>query len=141
MNTLFLFQEEQSTFEALSPALREGWEVETETATYEDSAEKQIMRLSILRLHDPTLKELRQKAQNANSAEEIATLLQDFDLKDVDEDDLAELFFAMGPTVLSQLISSLLASAKTDDDVEGITALTTIRHSVLHALIPSSSHA
>ena len=141
MNPLFLLREEQAAFEALSSDLREGWEVEMETATYEDSVEKQIMRLSILRLHDPTLKELRDKAQSAGSVEEVATLLQDFDLKDVDEDDLAELFFAMGPTILSQLIASLLASAKTDDDIEGITALTTIRHSVLHALAPSSSHA
>ena len=68
----------------------------------------------------------------------IAALLADFDLKDVDEDDVAELFFALGPAAVTQLIAALFVTATTDADIEGITALTVIRHSVLAALQPVS---
>lgn len=134
MRTLHLTAQEQTLFHAFPDALRDGWEMEAETLSYEDSLQRRMIRLSLLRLHDPKLLALRDQAQKADSVETIAALLVDFDLKEVDEDDLAELFFALGPVAITQLMAALFATAQTDADIEGITALSVIRHSVLAAL-------
>jgi hypothetical protein len=131
MKTLFLTPQEQAVFDALSDDLKEGWETEGETLTYDDTPQKRMIRLSLLRLHDPVLLELRDRAEKAQSPEELANLLHDLDLKDIDDGDLASLFFALGPVVLSQLISHLLGAVTNDKDIEGVTALTVIRHSIL----------
>lgn len=138
MNTLYLTAEEQRLFDALSSDMREGWQTQMEDERYADSADKQMIRLSLVRLHDPRLLKLKKQAEQAGSIEEVATLIQSMNLKDVDEDDLAELFFALGPAALSRLIVDLLAAAKSDSDVEGVTALTIIRHSILTSLHPVS---
>ncbi len=130
--------QEQVLFDTLPDALREGWETEAETLSYEDTPQRRMIRLSLLRLHDPKLLAFREQAKQAQSAEEIAVLMESIDLKDVDEGDLAELFFALGPVTLSLLIAALLRTVKTDTDIEGITALTVIRHSVLASLQPVS---
>lgn len=138
MRTLHLTMQEQVLFDTLPDALREGWETEAETLSYEDTPQRRMIRLSLLRLHDPKLLAFREQAKQAQSAEEIAVLMESIDLKDVDEGDLAELFFALGPVTLSLLIAALLRTVKTDTDIEGITALTVIRHSVLASLQPVS---
>lgn len=138
MNTLYLTVEEQKLFDALSSDMREGWQTQMEEGRYEDSADKQMIRLSLVRLHDPRLLKLRAQAEQAGSIEEVASLIQDMNLEDVDEDDLAELFFALGPAVLSRLILDLLTAANSDGDVEGVTALTVIRHSILTSFHPVS---
>src|SRR3989344_8023312 len=131
MNTLTLTKEEEKAFAELSEAVREGWDVQAETIRYEDAPAKQLMRLSLLRLHDPALLALGEKAGRAGCGDELVALIQGMDVSAVDDSDLAELFFALGPTVLSELIAVQIASAKTDADVEGVQALTVIRHSIL----------
>lgn len=121
-------------FGTLPEDLREGWKVETEALSYADTAQKQLIRLSLLRLHEPKLIDLRKKVQTSSSMEEVIKLLQKSDLQDVNEDDLAELFFALGPITLTGLIDYQLKLCKKDTDVDGIAALTLIRHSILHAL-------
>ena len=134
MNTLYLTSSEQALYDNLSVDVKDGWEVETEELTYDDTYEQQIIRLSLVRLHDPSLIALRDKAAQTHSLEEVAALMRNVDLKMVEEDDLAELCFAIGPSALSQLISLLLAQAQTDKDIEGVTALSVIRHAVLRSL-------
>ena len=136
MNTLTLTKEEEKAFAELPEAVREGWDVQAETIRYEDTPAKQLMRLSLLRLHDPALLALREKAGRAGSGDELVALIQGMDVSAVDDSDLAELFFALGPTVLSELIAVQIASAKTDADVEGVQALTVIRHSILSSFHP-----
>ncbi len=65
------------------------------------------------------------------SIDEAVKTLVDEDLSGVDEDDLAQLFFAMGPAAITELISKHLESLTTDEAVEQLAALTTIRHSIL----------
>ena len=84
MKTLYLLAAERAYFDALPPALREGWIPEEETLTFEDSAQKQLMRLELLRVHDPKLQNLCDRVRKARSQEEATAMLQAEDLKDVD---------------------------------------------------------
>ncbi|MDD4319766.1 MAG: hypothetical protein PHW10_05590 [Candidatus Peribacteraceae bacterium] len=130
---LWLTATEQAAFRALPPAVQDGWQVQPETRTYEDTPEKRNIRLSMVRLHDPKLLALRDKVQEAASGDAAAALLDGMDLEGVADDDLAELFFALGPTLLTRLIEPMVLEAKSDDDLEGVAALVTIRHSMLSA--------
>ena len=139
MMTLTLTPEEKTLFEALPDNMREGWSVETENLTYEDDPQKRMVRLSFVRLHDPALLELREKAQTMERPEDIVTLVQDADLSDVADDDIAELFFAIGPSALSLYVRELLHTAGNDKDLEHISSLTLVRHALLVSLQPVSS--
>lgn len=134
MKTLYLTEREQLVFETLPADVRDGWQVEREDLTYTDTVQKQVLRLSLVRLHDPSLLKLREKALQAGSLDELTSLLQTMDLRLVDEDDLAELCFALGPSMLSQLVSLLLRKVTNDKELEGVTALTVIRHAILRSL-------
>lgn len=134
MDTLFLTGREMKLFDALPSAVKEGWTVERETMTVEETPENIRTRLSLLSLHDPKLRAFQKKAQSMNTPEELASLVSDTDLKDVSDADLAELFFALGPTALSSLIEHELQHATTDDDLDNVDALVTIRHSLLSSL-------
>ncbi len=130
---LYLTADESTVFQSLPDAVRDGWKVEREERTYADSPEKKATRISLMRLHDRKLLDFQKKAQTAQSDRELAAALASMDLKGVAEDDLAELFFALGPTALSMLIAELLAAAKNDSDLEDIASLTAIRESILSA--------
>ena len=138
MNTLYLTPNEQQLFKALSADLREGWTIEAETHGYADSPERRDLRLALVRIHDPKLVAFRDQVQRAQTIEEVAQLVHLEDLKDVDSDDMASLFFALGPDFLSHLISTLLKSAASDTDIEGVTALTVIRHEILQSFLAVS---
>lgn len=131
MASLYLTKEEKKIFDALSEGVRDGWEVEEENGTFDDNAEKMRTRLALLRLHDPKLMSLRDKASGSTDIDRIAELVQEMDLSGISEDDLAELFFALGPSVLSTIIGDLLKSATTDKDIDDLQSLTFIRHELL----------
>ncbi len=109
-----------------------------EKAWVEDKPEHRRMRFYLLRLHDPRLRAFLEQAKTRNSAEALAELVQKTDLAEVNDGDLAELFFALGPTTLSMLIEKMLRDAKTDVDVEGVASLTEIRHSLLSSMNTAS---
>jgi hypothetical protein len=134
VNTLFLTAEEQKVFQALPAKLREGWTVEEEKGQFQDAEEKLSMRMALLRLHDPKLLAVQKRAVGLSSGQ-LAELLAQTDLKGVADDDLAELTFAVGPSILSKLIEGLLLQAKTDAELEDIVALALIRHSLLQSYI------
>ena len=134
MNTLYLTVDEKKLFDALSDGLKEGWEVEAEKQEYTDTKERYKMRLSFLKLSDPTLLDFKEKVQNAKSEEEIKELMEGFDFKGVSQSDLAELFFALGPKDVSILMRLQLAEVKNDKDVEIVAALSNIRHELLKSL-------
>lgn len=138
MKTLHITPTERKVFDSLPADVRNGWDIEEETQTYSDSAEKQIIRLSVIRLHDPSLIHLREKALEATSIEEVVALIHSMDMRLVNEDDLAELCFAIGPEMLTRLITSLLTKVSNDKEMEAVTALALIRHAILNSLQPVS---
>jgi len=134
MNTIYLTGQEKRIFSQLSDVLREGWDIEEEKGQFQDSEEKLSMRMALLRLHDPKLLEMQKRAVGLSS-EKLAELLAKTSLKGVEDDDLAELTFAIGPSILSKLIAGLLLQAKTDAELEDISALALIRHSLLKSYV------
>lgn len=139
MTTLYLTTEEQEKFASLAPSLREGWTVETESLPIEDSAAKRAIRFQLLRVRDARLLQLRDSIANAKDIDAVVTLIRDQNLKDIHEEDLQQIFFALGPVVVTKLIQSMLSEVQTDTDIEGITALTVIRHSLLSARVPNTA--
>lgn len=133
MTVLYLYNNERPLFDALADTLKEGWTVEEEAYHYNDSEEKLVMRLEMLRLHDPSLLALQQKVQQSASLEDVAALIQNQSLEGVQDSDIASLCFALGPDVLSRIIVNMLLTAQTDKELETITALTTVRHEIVAA--------
>lgn len=130
MTVLHLTEAEQKLFDALPADVKEGWTVENESRMFTDSPKRYAMRLSFLRLRDPQLLELKEKLQGAKP-EQIASLLQEVDLKDVQQSDLAELFFALGPAPIYTLIEYTLKNAQSDREVEAVAGLGLIRGALL----------
>jgi hypothetical protein len=130
MTTLLLTATEKPLWDKLPAKLREGWEVVEERGAFRDSPERRTMRLQLVHLRDPKLKIFLEKARAATSVDALATLVLSMDLREVMDADLAELFFALGPALLAKVMSSLLQSARTDSDIEGIAALTVIRNAL-----------
>lgn len=131
---LWFTADEATVFTALPEAVRNGWEVREETLSFADSEEKRAARLSLLRLHDPKLLKFQADAEKIDSPDAMAALFAATDLQGVSEDDLAELFFALGPDLLTRVIRDLLAAVKTDADLDAVASLLLIRHSLLEAL-------
>ncbi len=134
MKTIYLTAQEKNIYDALPDDVREGWEVEDETVSYQDSDAKRATRFALLRLHDPKLLAFRDVASKVKNIEDLNVLNQRSDLSDVQDADLAELFFALGPEVLTHLIGFLFPSISDDEALEDIVALTVIRHSFLTSL-------
>src|SRR3989339_1049927 len=111
MNTLSLTAEEKKIFDGLPAPVREGWEVQEEKGSYQDSQEKLSTRLALLKVHDPKLVDFQKKAAGM-SAEQLSELIAKTDLTGVADADLAQLSFAVGPTILTRLIGGLLLTVK-----------------------------
>ena len=100
----------------------------------DDSPERRRMRLYLLRLHDPHLQAFVEEAKKRDTPEALIQLIYNTNLAGVDDSDLAELFFVLGPNALSALIQKMLLECKTDSDLQDIAALTEIRHSLFASL-------
>ena len=125
---LYLTAEERKLFDSLPEKLREGWIIKEEKGTYQETEQKRMLRLTFLNLHDPQLRAFQDKAKNARTHEEFLKLIEKVDLRKASQEDLAELFFGLGSEGMSVVIQSLLPLAKTDEDLNGISFISTIRN-------------
>ena len=98
-----------------------------------------MVRISLMNLRDPKLIKLQEQVKQAKSHEDILPLVENLSLSDISEPDLLELFFAMGPKLLSANIADLLQSAKKSEDLNVVAALSFVRQSVLTSLLSASS--
>lgn len=132
---LYFTASEQQMFDRLPEQVKEGWSVQKETQTYADTDEKRQMRCEIVRLNDPKLRDFRNKALKAKSVDELHGLMDTIDFTHVHDDDVVSLFFALGPTMLTDFIGTMFSETPADDLLERIAALTMIRHSLFKHLI------
>lgn len=130
MKTLYLYPAERSLLEQKPQDIRAEFSVEEETLDFNDSEERMRTRLLLTRLHDKRLLEVRD-AVLAGAAPEDVT--KDLPVEEIEESDLAELFFALGPTVLSTFIVGVLATAQSDTAYLSLAALSDIRHALLRS--------
>ncbi len=138
MHTLILTPVETSLFAKVDTAMREGWDVQSEELTFDDSPEKFHLRLALIRLHDPALVAFRDRVKTMTKPEEIAAEMQKIAPELLLHDDLAALFFAMGPGMLSMMIELLLQEIENDTDLLRLAALTFVRHEILSSYHPAS---
>ncbi len=131
MATLYLTKQEESILQSLPETLRNGWQVEQEADVPAESDDDRRTRLMLARVRDPHLTSLVDKAKAGTSVEELADAIQEIDLSNASDADLGELFFALGPTPLSQIIAALLQDAQNDEQLADIESLAFIRHSLL----------
>lgn len=128
MKTLYFLPQEQALFDALPDEVKGDFEVKTTEMTYEDTPEKRVARLRLLHFENSGIKDMQAKAINATSEEELQEIATSFDFKQLSQHDLTEIFYAMGPNVMTSLITKQLPEVKTTDDLDGVTALCTFRN-------------
>jgi len=136
-NVLYLTPAERQLFDALASELKEGWETEEEEQSYEDSAERRQVRLDLMELDDGRFEDVILKCGPECSPEDLQKLVSKVDLTGLSERDLWEICFALGPDAMGFLISKLLVDVRDDDHLEGIMALTNLRHELLVSLQPA----
>lgn len=139
MNTLFLKAHETSAFDALSADLREGWSVETETLSFQDTDHRRRIRFELLRVEDPAMKKFLESAAQAESADAFEALVKDTDFEKLSDADFSELMFAIGPDGIGILLEAALKNVKNDEDIAYAAELSQVRHGILESLQNFSS--
>ena len=137
MATLFLTKDERAVYDKLPESIRTGHDVNNETIAFTDSEEKMAIRLRNLKLTDPKILALKDKASSIKTQEDFTKLVGSIDFSTVAQDDLIELYFAMGPDALTGFIAEGLKNVKSAEDFMSLVALTIIRHGLLISLTSS----
>jgi hypothetical protein len=133
--TLHLTKGERALFDKLPDNLREGWEVQDETRVFKDTPEKRRMRLELMRVSSPQLRDFQKKAPEMKTVDELLAAMDGVNLSALDDDDILQLYFAMGPGAVGALIVAHLSEAADDSAVEGVSALSLIRFGLLNSLL------
>lgn len=128
MNTLYLTATEKKLFDALSENLKEGWQIADADISYDETPEKRLIRFRLVRLQDPALKTFQEKAIAAKTEEEISDLLASFDMASLNEVDMTEIMYAMGPDLIGGVIEHYLKHVENDEDIEGIASISVFRN-------------
>lgn len=140
MLTLQLTQAEMKLFQALPETVRNGWKTEEEKLTFEDTPSRRAMRMSVIQLQDPRLLDLRKNiAELQQKPDEAKELIDALDFSGMSDDDMIQLFYAMGPDAVSFIIMQLLTAKTTDDDLKMVASLSMIRHLTLFAFVEAYS--
>ena len=127
MMHLRLRENERSLFEQLPDSLQDGWTIEEEMRWHEDSPHALCTRLSLLRSHVPHIQKLKDQLRSTTSEKDILMTLHAFDLHALSHEELLDLFFVLGPSLLSEWIAESLKEAESDTDLLRIAALTEVR--------------
>jgi len=133
---LYLTTDERTLFDALPAKLKEGWEVKEEKGTYQDDDMKRMLRMTFVRLQDPALKQLQVKLKSVKNEQELVELGKTVDFSSASEEDLAELFFAMGAENMTLVIRMQLAEVRSDSDLDAVSMLSNVRH-VFYNSVPA----
>jgi hypothetical protein len=127
---IYLTSDEQRAARKLLVDHGSGFTVQEETGTFEDSEEAVAVRRSLVKFEDPTLKSLLPLLAKAKTEAEAKKLLEGVNMDELSDADIAEFFFLVGPEFVSLQIGLLLVSAASAKDLEAITALSDVRHTL-----------
>ncbi len=133
MNTLYLTPSEEKMFSSRSADLQQSWTVTPEVLTYADTPERRAFRFQMLRVQDPQLIQFREKALQAMSDTTFIELASSIDLTRIDNRDLTQIVFALGPDAMGMIITGILQSATMKDDIELAAAFSALRHGMLES--------
>jgi hypothetical protein len=131
---LYLTADEQTLFRDLSGSLKEGWEVQAETQSFQDNDQRRRIRYELLKLEDPIVKDFLQNIATAKTEQEFQAVIEKTDFTKIANKDLMELLFAIGPDGVSVLVKTAIEQAQTDDDLMYAAELSNARHELLASL-------
>jgi hypothetical protein len=132
---LYLTAEEQKLFtEQVADHLRDGFNVETETLRFEDTPHRQRLRMETMYLTSPSLKAFADQVAKGMSVQDMGKLFSTFNPQDISETDFGQIFFGLGPTVMTAYLWQYLQDVRSDDDVMTLAAFTQLRHIILTSL-------
>ncbi len=131
--TLFLTTDERALFEKLPKKLKDDWNVHEEFGKYEDTAETKQIRFELLRLRGPEFKGIMEQAEHVGSEKMFQEFVNSVDLSFMSEDQLIDIFFMLGPDVLSALVAHGIERARESEDMEMTAAIAKFRHIVFDA--------
>jgi len=126
--TLYLTDEEKAVFNGLSNELKEGWTVENANIEYDETTQKQRIRFDVMNNQDPALQKFQEKIKEAKTKEEIETLASELDFSALNDVDLTEIFYALGPISIGILIERIIGEVESDEDIQGILGMSVLRH-------------
>lgn len=132
--TLTLTADELALFQALPEELRKGWKTEEETLRFQDSESRRLTRLEFMKLTSPAMKGLSDALGKAETNADIEAALKGVDFTQLTEQDGNELFFALGPDILSGIIAAFLANTKDANALEDLSDMCRMRHEILVSL-------
>lgn len=83
-----------------------------------------------MKLSDPALQKAFDEVQNLKEGDQEAfnKWAGSLDLSELNDEDMNEIFYALGPVSISNMIKQMLTAAKEADDVEYVAAISAIRH-------------
>lgn len=136
---LHLTATEKKSFLSLPSTLQQGWSVADEVLSTDDTPKALEARLSLLRVHDPALRSLRDSIRHGLTVEQLAKTIATMTLSQVTDDDLLSILFAVGPRLLTSCIEYLISIASKDSDLESIAAIAFIRHSILLSYVSANA--
>ncbi len=133
MDILFLTSVEHALLLQRFPRFTDTYTYAEETHVFTDSVRRMMLRLSLVRLRDPSLIALRDRITKAGTLDEAVSIISEHDLKGVPDEDVSQIIFALGPDVLGQVIWKLIRALHSKDDLEQIAVLSFLRHEILSA--------
>lgn len=137
MAALYLTPAEERLFRALPGSVIHGYSVLSEQVTFEDTAQRRFSRLDLMQLDGGgSLRKTFESLRADTDEKSIIAIASGIDCKSMSEHDLREVFFVLGPVGMSVLVSKSLTLAETPEDMDGVAALSAIRHELI-ASFPS----
>ncbi len=133
VDILFLTSVEFSLLKQRFPQFADVYTHAEEVHTFTDSARRMMLRLSLVRLRSPALIQLRDTITSAQTLDDAVSIIAKHDLAGAPDEDLSQIVFALGPTVLGQVIWKLIRQARSMSDLEQIAVLSFLRHEILSA--------
>ena len=126
-HTLFLQDEEKNLLQ-LPAGL--ACKVEHEEVVYSETFAKKLARQTLFVVQDEQVKNIIHAVTNATSNTEAIQIINTLSLQSLSFHDQLEIWYTAGPTVLTTMISQLLTEILTEDDLEFVSSLTGIRHTL-----------
>lgn len=130
---LHLTTQEHALFDQLSPDLKEGWEVEEEALTFQDTPDRMRVRLGLSSFENEEIKRALEKMSAANSDEEFQTIAANVEIPEMSDADSTSLMYVLGPGGLSVMIIAGLAGAQNDEELKHLAEITEARHMTLES--------
>lgn len=97
---------------------------------YIESLTKKIARQTLFAPQDAALQSIFTRLMHAASSQVALQIVDEIDMRTLSFHDQREIWYAAGPDVLSVIIGQLLPSVQNDDDLEFLSSLTIIRHTL-----------